>query len=141
MVMWRRRNVAVVVAVVLLLLEALFIRVTAVKDPSPPHEREEDYDYYCSTETDRVTVVPGYPALQPPGGCWYSGYLHYEVAGQQIHTHYTLQVAEPWTDSDLDDDAVPHGRRPSNQSKPLIYWSSYVSCSIIYFYTRHVQMP
>jgi hypothetical protein len=67
-------------------------------------------DSYCIEDhPDRVTALPGYPYEQPPS-CWYSGYLHYEVAGQQVHTHYTLLTAEfDW-----------------NQTKPLIYWSSYV---------------
>lgn len=69
---------------------------------------------------DLVRSLPGYPAVQPPS-CWYSGYLHYELAGQQVHTHYTLQTAEL-----LDDDVNDTSSGTSSSSKPLIYWSSYV---------------
>jgi len=56
---------------------------------------------------DEVFVIPGYPQSAPPTR-WFSGYLDYQVAGQQVHTHYILQQAE------LDE---------ANE-KPLIYWSS-----------------
>lgn len=81
---------------------------------------------------DLVTsMIPGYPAdAAPLSSCWYSGYLHYEVAGQQVHTHYTLMTAESVFDDnklDNDDDSDNSSSSSSrNTSKPLIYWSSYV---------------
>jgi hypothetical protein len=47
--------------------------------------------YACVSHPDLVTFVPGYGV---PPSCWYSGYVHYEIAGQQVHTHYTLLTAE-----------------------------------------------
>ena len=59
---------------------------------------------------DRVKSLPGYDAPLP--SAWYSGFLDYEINGQQIHTHYILIEAE----------------RPSSSSTgtptPLIYWSN-----------------
>jgi hypothetical protein len=43
----------------------------------------------------------------------FSGYLHYELAGQTVHTHYILQTAVSTPEDDDNDD-----------EKPLIYWSS-----------------
>lgn len=60
-----------------------------------------------NTHEDEVFAIPGYPQGAPPTR-WFSGYLDYEVAGQQVHTHYLLQQAE------LD----------ATNEKPLIYWSS-----------------
>lgn len=64
----------------------------------------------CGPDADRVVELPGLPE-SVPNTDWYSGYLVYELAGQQIHTHYTLITAE------LED-------RTNNVTKPLIYWSS-----------------
>ena len=61
----------------------------------------------CGPAEDWVASLPGLPTEQTLVP-FYSGYLDYEVAGQTVHTHYTLIGAE------LD---------PSD-SKPLIYWSS-----------------
>lgn len=61
----------------------------------------------CGPAEDWVASLPGLPTEQTLVP-FYSGYLDYEVAGQTVHTHYTLIGAE------LD----PSG------SKPLIYWSS-----------------
>ena len=61
----------------------------------------------CGPAEDWVATLPGLPTEQTLVP-YYSGYLDYEVAGQTVHTHYTLIGAE------LDPDG----------SKPLIYWSS-----------------
>jgi hypothetical protein len=92
----------------------------------------------CPDHPDRVAVVPGYPQGAPPG-CWYSGYLHYELQGEQVHTHYTFMTAE---DTNGDDHGAVDAQKGTGSSgsginsttfgygtaddKPLIYWSSYV---------------
>lgn len=58
------------------------------------------------THPDRVTHMAGYN--QPLPTKWYSGYLDYELEGQQVHTHYVFVEAED---------------NLENQ-KPLIYWSN-----------------
>lgn len=63
----------------------------------------------CSTEhthPDLMRSLPGWN--QPLPSPWYSGYLHYELEGRQVHTHYVLIEAEDNQDN----------------SKPLIYWSN-----------------
>jgi len=79
----------------------------------------------CGPAEDLVTHLPGLPSestLTP----WYSGYLHYEVAGQTLHTHYTLIGAE----LDPTDD------------KPLIYWSSTFTqiCCISRHHAQHTTI-
>ena len=64
----------------------------------------------CGPAEDWVATLPGLPTEQPLVPI-YSGYLHYELSGQTVHTHYTLIGAE------LD----------PLDSKPLIYWSSTLS--------------
>jgi serine carboxypeptidase-like clade 1 len=61
----------------------------------------------CS-HADFVKFLPGFNAPLPSP--WFSGYLYYEMNGQQVHTHYTLIAAE----NDWDED----------NPKPLIYWSN-----------------
>lgn len=55
---------------------------------------------------DLMTHMPG--LNQPFPSPWYSGYLHYELEGRQVHTHYVLVQAEDNQKGD----------------KPLIYWSN-----------------
>jgi hypothetical protein len=73
--------------------------------------------YWCNEDhDDYVHTIPGYIPIQPPS-CWYSGYVSYEIAGQMIHTHYTLQTAELLSSTTTISNVF---------RKPLIYWSSYV---------------
>jgi serine carboxypeptidase-like clade 1 len=58
------------------------------------------------SHADKIHSLPGLNAPLPSP--WYSGYLDYELDGQQVHTHYVLIEAE---DND-------------NNEKPLIYWSN-----------------
>jgi serine carboxypeptidase-like clade 1 len=58
---------------------------------------------------DKVKSLPGYDAPLPSS--WYSGFLNYELDGQQIHTHYILVEAE---------NIRPERTTPT----PLIYWSN-----------------
>ena len=71
----------------------------------------------CSSSSKESTIeschcndfVPHLPGLNAPtSSAWYSGYLEYEVEGQQVHTHYVLVEAE----SDF------------RKDKPLLYWSN-----------------
>lgn len=56
-------------------------------------------------DDDRMTLLPGYP--HPLPSPWYSGFLHYELNGVQIHSHYVYVEAD------------------ENASEaPLIYWSN-----------------
>jgi serine carboxypeptidase-like clade 1 len=57
---------------------------------------------------DRVKSLPGYDAPLPSR--WYSGFLDYELEGQQIHTHYIMVEAER--------------ESVSITPTPLIYWSN-----------------
>eukprot|EP00548_Thalassiothrix_antarctica_P005196 CAMPEP_0194141190 /NCGR_PEP_ID=MMETSP0152-20130528/10651_1 /TAXON_ID=1049557 /ORGANISM="Thalassiothrix antarctica, Strain L6-D1" /LENGTH=558 /DNA_ID=CAMNT_0038839739 /DNA_START=42 /DNA_END=1715 /DNA_ORIENTATION=- len=68
---------------------------------------EEDCSKNYGAEADRITSLPGWDAPLP--SAWYSGYLDYELEGQNIHTHYILLEAEELSDED---------------KKPLLYWSN-----------------
>jgi carboxypeptidase C (cathepsin A) len=59
-----------------------------------------------SDHPDKVHSIPGWNMPLP--SAWYSGYLDYELEGEQFHTHYVLIEAE-------DDE---------EDIKPLIYWSN-----------------
>ncbi|KAL3903088.1 MAG: hypothetical protein SGILL_010580 [Bacillariaceae sp.] len=66
-----------------------------------------------NSHPDKMTHFPGWN--QPLPSDWYSGYLDYELEGQQVHTHYVLVMAEEDESSDKYDDA---------DDLPLIYWSN-----------------
>jgi len=58
---------------------------------------------------DRVRSLPGLDMPLPSR--WFSGYLHYELLGRNINTHYVLVEAEEVANE-------------SNVDKPLIYWTN-----------------
>jgi carboxypeptidase C (cathepsin A) len=68
--------------------------------------------YGCASHDhpDKMHSLPG--LNMPLPSPWYSGYLHYELEGQQVHTHYVLVDAED------DDEGEGEG------TKPLIYWTN-----------------
>ena len=101
-----------------LIMMKLLLAITAAAAvlvlPARAADSSGDCDCDCGPLEDRVTHLPGLPE-QAPNTRWYSGYLDYELAGQQlVHTHYTFIGAESVTDDEEDD----------TEEKPLIYWSS-----------------
>lgn len=111
----------------------------------------------CVPHADLVTHIPGTPETNAQSSssssCWYSGYIHYELFGRQVHTHYTLITAEA-VDDDTDDDDEKEFASETKKDVPLIYWSSCVQyrCSIyrvclgdcwlyVYIYAVYVCMP
>jgi hypothetical protein len=122
--MWQSCLLVATVATLLLLAILLFITADDWWSSSSTRtiaatrihiDDDDDLPYFCAPHPDLVTFVPGYGI---PPSCWYSGYVHYEIAGQLVHTHYTLLTAE---------------QRPSgggttaasmSRNDNLIYWSS-----------------
>jgi serine carboxypeptidase-like clade 1 len=65
-----------------------------------------------------MTSLPGWNHSLP--SYWHSGYLEYELEGQQVHTHYVLVNAE-----ETEDEAHAHANANAPADpKPLIYWSN-----------------
>jgi hypothetical protein len=92
----------------------------SVPKQSSKSSKASSSSYWCNEDhEDYVHTIPGYIPVQPPS-CWYSGYVSYEIAGQLIHTHYTLQTAE------LISSSMESNVQNNAFQKPLIYWSSYV---------------
>lgn len=85
------------------------------------------------SHADRVKSLPGYDAPLP--SAWYSGFLEYELQGQQIHTHYILVEAERMgtagsgsgssgSSGSNSSSAQETQHEPPPPPTPLIYWSN-----------------
>jgi hypothetical protein len=92
---------------------------TTVNHSVDPTTSSSSLPYSCVSHPDLVTFVPGYGV---PPSCWYSGYVHYEIAGQQVHTHYTLLTAERLGQGL--GDGGGGGAFSESRNDNLIYWSS-----------------